>query len=264
MKGDTAIEANETFSVNLSNPANATIAGSGSATGTITDDDRPTITITAPAATGEGNSGNTAAVFTVTLSAPSGNTVTVDYATANGSAVAPADYTATSGTVTFSPGEVSKQITVQVKGDTIDEANETYSVNLSNPTNATLAGSGFATGTITDDDATPTLSINNVTQVETNSGTTNFVFTVTLSAASGLPVTVDFATANGTAIAPGDYLSTSGTLTFNPGVTTQTVTVQVVGDAVIEANETFTVVLSNATNATIAGGTGTGTITNDD
>ena len=138
-------------------------------------------------------------------------------------------------------------------------------MNLSNPTNATIAGSGFGLGTITNDDAIPTLSINNVTALEGNSGTTPFVFTVTLSAASGQTVTVDFATANATAVAPGDYVTNIGTLTFNPGTTTQTITIQVVGDAVIEPNETFTVNLSNATNATVSGtGIGTGTITNDD
>jgi hypothetical protein len=110
----------------------------------------------------------------------------------------------------------------------------------------------------------PTLSINNVSQNEGNSGTTAFVFTVTLSAASASTVTVNYATADGTATAPGDYASTSGTLTFAPGATTQTITVNVVGDTTPESNETFSVILSAPTNATIAAGTGTGTIVNDD
>jgi hypothetical protein len=110
----------------------------------------------------------------------------------------------------------------------------------------------------------PTLSINNVSQNEGNSGTTPFTFTVTLSAASASTVTVNYATADGTATAPSDYASTSGVLTFNPGVTTQTVTVNVVGDTNVEPNETFTVNLSSPSNATIATGTGTGTIVNDD
>jgi len=110
----------------------------------------------------------------------------------------------------------------------------------------------------------PTLSINSVSLPEGNSGTTAFVFTVTLSAASASTVTVNYATADGTATAPGDYAATSGTLTFAPGVTTQTVTVNVVGDTTPEGNETFTVTLSAPTNATIASGTGTGTILDDD
>ena len=262
--GDTAIETNETFSVNLSNPTNATIAGSGVALGTITNDDAvPSISIAA-VTLAEGNSGNTAFVFNLTLSAASSSIVTVDFSTADGAATAPADYTATSGTVTFNPGQTSRQIVVQVRGETLNETNETFSVNLSNPTNATIAGSGFALGTITNDDAIPTLSINNVTALEGGS-TTNFVFTVTLSAASGQTVTVDFATANGTAVAPGDYAANSGALTFAPGSLTQTITIQVVGDAIAEPNETFTVSISNATNATISGtGVGTGTISNDD
>ena len=265
VNGDTAIETNETVTVNLSNPTNATIT-TASGTATITNDDTaPTLTIASPAALTEGNAGTTVnAVFTVTLSAISANTVTVDYASVDGSATAPSDYTASSGTLTFAPGQTNQQIAVIVKGDTLNEINETFTVNLSNPSSATIAGTGIGTETINNDDAVPTLSINNVSQLEGTGGTTNYVFTVTLSTASGLPVTVDFATANGAAVAPGDYASQTGNLTFNPGQTTKTITVAVVADAVIEANETFTVVLSNPANATITSGTGTGTIQNDD
>ena len=112
--------------------------------------------------------------------------------------------------------------------------------------------------------ALPTLSITNVTANEGNAGVTSFTFTVTLSAASAQTVTVNFATADGTAAAPGDYTSNSGLLTFTPGQTSQPIVVAVVGDTTTEANETFSVNLSNAVNATIAAGLGTGTITNDD
>jgi hypothetical protein len=149
--GDIAIESNETFSLNLSNAANATIAGAGFALGTITDNDTPTITIVGVTIT-EANAGFTTAVFNVSLSAPSGNTVTVAYTTANGSAAAPSDYTAQSGVLTFSPGVTGRQIVVQIVGDVSIEPNETYSVNLSSPTNATIAGSGFGLGTITNND----------------------------------------------------------------------------------------------------------------
>ena len=110
-----------------------------------------TITIAAVTVT-EANVGTRDAVFNVTLSAVSGNTVTVDFTTANGSATAPSDYASTSGTVTFAPGEVSKQIIVPTVGDVLIETNETFSVNLSNPANATIAGAGFALGTITNND----------------------------------------------------------------------------------------------------------------
>jgi large repetitive protein len=265
VNGDTTVETTETCTVNLTNPSNATIAGTGIGTGTITNDDAlPTLSI-ANATVTEGNSGTVNAVFAVTLSAASSSTVTVDYSTFDGAAVAPGDFVAASGTLTFTAGQTTKQIVVAVKGDTLNEINETYTVNLANPTNATISGTGIATGTITNDDAVPTLSINNVTLAEGNSGTTSFTFTVTLSAASGLPVTVDFATVDGSAIAPGDYQSQTGTLTFNPGQTTRTITVLVNGDTTTEGSENFTVVLSNPVNATTSGtGIGTGTITNDD
>jgi urease beta subunit len=204
-------------------------------------------------------------VFAVTLSAVSASTVTVDYATADGSAGAPGDYVAASGTLTFTAGQTAKQIIVAVKGETLNEVNETYTVNLTNPSNATISGTGIGTGTITNDDAVPTLSINNVSQAEGNSGTTSYTFTVTLSTASGLPVSVDFATADGTAAAPGDYQAQSGTLTFSPGQATKTITILVNGDVSIEPSETFLVLLSSPVNATVTGtGIGTGTITNDD
>ncbi len=112
--------------------------------------------------------------------------------------------------------------------------------------------------------ALPTLSVNNVSANEGNAGTTAFTFTVTLSAASASTVTVNYATADGTATAGSDYTATSGTLTFNPGVLTQPITVNVSGDTTVEANETFFVNLSTPVNATIATGQGTGTILNDD
>src|SRR5262249_40580046 len=110
----------------------------------------------------------------------------------------------------------------------------------------------------------PTLSINNVTVTEGNSGTTNAVFTVSLSAASSNAVTVAYATANGTATAGSDYVGASGVLTFAAGTTSKMVTVTVNGDTTVEPNETFAVNLSSPVNATIADAQGVGTITNDD
>jgi glucose/arabinose dehydrogenase len=215
----------------------------------------------------EGNSGTTNAVFTVTLSAQPGATpVTVSYATANGTAVAPGDFTSTSGSLTFTGTTTSQTVSVPIVGDTTVEPNESFTVSLSNPAGATLAD-GTATGTITNDDTAPlpTLSIADVSISEGNSGTTNAVFTVTLSAQPGAtPVTVSYATANGTAVAPGDFTATSGSLTFTGTTTSQTVSVPIVGDTTVEPNESFTVSLSNPAGATLADGTATGTITNDD
>ena len=214
----------------------------------------------------EGNAGTVAAVFTVSLSASSASLVTVDYATANGSATAGSDYVATSGTLTFNPGTTSQSVTVTVNGDTVVEPDETFFVNLTNPTNATLA-KGQGQGTILNDDTAPpppSLSISDVTVTEGNSGTVAAVFTVSLSASSTNPVTVGYATANGSATAGSDYVATSGTLTFNPGTTALTITVTVNGDTVVEPDETFFVNLTNPTNATLAKGQGQGTILNDD
>jgi len=211
----------------------------------------------------EGHTGTVNAVFTVTLSTASDQTVTVDFATANGTATVGSDYVATSGTVTFPTGTISQTITVVVNGDVLDESNETFFVNLSNPTNA-IIGDAQGSGTITDDDDVLSLSINDVTVTEGNTGMVNADFTVTLSVSSGQTVTVDFATADGTATAGSDYVATSGTVTFAPGTTTQMITVMVNGDVIDESDETFFVNLSNAANATIGDNQGTGTITDDD
>ncbi|HKA05799.1 MAG TPA: Calx-beta domain-containing protein, partial [Gemmataceae bacterium] len=211
----------------------------------------------------EGNTGTVGMVFTVTLSAPSTQPVTVNFATANGTAGA-SDYVSASDTLTFAPGETSKTITVQVIGDVLNEANETFFVNLSSPVNATIAD-GQGVGTILDDDPAPSLTIGDVSLAEGNRGTTPFIFTVTLSAASGQTVTVNYATANGTATTSNsDYTAKSGTLTFAPGETSKTITISVRGDRRIEANETFFVNLTGPTNATLADGQGVGTILNDD
>ncbi len=188
---------------------------------TITDDDGPPGLSVDNATVTEGNSGTTNANFTVSLSPASGKTVTVNYATANGTAVAPADYTAKSSTtLTFNPGQTSLPVTVVTKGDTLDEDNETFTLDLSAPSNATLSD-GQGVGTITDDDGLPAITVGDVTVAEGDSGTQNAAFTVTLSPASGRTVTVDYGTTNGTAVAPGDYTATSGTLTFAAGETTQ-------------------------------------------
>ena len=132
----------------------------------------------------EGNSGTTAFVFTVSLSNASCAAITVNFATADGSAtLADSDYQGGAGSVTFAPGTTSQTITVLVNGDTKFEPDETFTVNLSGATNATIAdGSGL--GTIRNDDNQPTISINDVSLLEGNSGTTAFVFTVSLSNAS--------------------------------------------------------------------------------
>ena len=265
--GDTLDENDERFTVSLSNATNATITR-GTATGTIRDDDvspPPELSI-ADASVTEGDSGSSSARFRVTLSSASARPVTVQYRTSDGTATAGTDYDGTSGTLTFSRQETQKTVVVTVWGDTLDESDERFTVSLSNATNATITRD-TATGTIRDDDdplPLPSLSIADASITEGDSGTTNAMFTVTLSSTSAQQVTVSYATSNGTATAGSDYTATSGTLTFSPGDSSNTIGVAVGGDTVAESDETFIVTLSNASNATISDATATGTIENDD
>ena len=264
---DTLNELSETIIVTISNPTVANLGAITSHTYTITDNDPiPSLSINNVSVT-EGNSGTVNADFTVTLSAASGRTVTVDYSTSNGTASAGTDYTAvTTTTLTFNPGETSKTVTVVVNGDATDEVNETFNITLANVSTSATIATATGVGTITNDDTAPSLSIDSVTVTEGNSGTVNATFTVTLSAASGKSITVDYATANNTASSGSDYTAiTTTTLTFNPGDTTKTFNVVVAGDTLDENDETFYVNLTNVNvNATIATSQGTGTITNDD
>jgi VCBS repeat-containing protein len=272
INGDAKFETNETVLVNLTNLVNttgtATIADS-QGVGTITNDDtQPTISID-NVSHAEGNAGTVSHTFTVTLSNPSYQTVTVNYATADGSATtASGDYAAASGTLTFAPGEISKTITVLANGDTTFEGDETFTVTLSTPTNATIT-TGTGTGTIVNDDAAPangSLSIDSVSHSEGNSGTTNYTFTVSRTGGTDGAVTADYTFAHVTTDASDFGVAPAGgTVSFADGETSKTITVTVAGDVVYEANETFNVTLSNATGGATLGTTvGTGTIVNDD
>ena len=261
--GDTTVESNETLKINLTSPSGATIA-TASASGTIVNDDAR-ISV-ADATVTEGNSGTTNLAFTVTLSAAASGPVTVAYTTSDVSARAGQDYAVRSGTLTFAPGETSKVVLVPVTGDTTVEANETLKLTLSQPTGATI-DDGVAIGTVVNDDTAPppSLSVGDASSSEGSAATPGHTtFTVSLSSAATGPVTVRFATGDGTAVAGSDYVAQSGTLTFAAGETQKTIQIATIGDAVVEANEAFSVVLSSATGATIADATGVGTIVNDD
>jgi len=229
----------------------------------LTPSDGPTVSIS-DASVMEGNSGTRSATFTVTLSTTATHPVTVAYATANGAATAGSDYQATSGTLTFAPGETSKTATVLVTGDRLAEPNETFFVNLGGPTNALIID-GRGVGTIMDDE--PRISINNVSRKEGKKNqTTLFTFTVSLSVAYDQPVTMSFCTVDGTAkTSDGDYVPKSGTLTFAPGETTKTIAIEVKGDSKKEADEAFYLDLfGNSGNSLITKSRGIGTILNDD
>jgi peptidoglycan/xylan/chitin deacetylase (PgdA/CDA1 family)/carbon monoxide dehydrogenase subunit G len=213
----------------------------------------------------EGAAGKTTTAYlTVRLSEPTSRSVSFAYATADGTALAGKDYTATSGTLTFSVGQTSRRIAVKVKGDNLDEWNEKFTVKLSKPSGATISR---ATGTVTilDDDPAPTVRVDDASVTEGAAGTTATVkVPVRLSAPSGKTITVGYVTADGTAIAGSDYTATSGTLTFSPGQTSKTVNVVVRGDDLDEPNETFTVRLKDPYRTSIARGTATVTIVDDD
>ncbi|AFZ37589.1 conserved repeat domain protein [Stanieria cyanosphaera PCC 7437] len=263
---DSTDEPNETFILGVKSVVSGSVGNtSDTGTGTITDDDpTPSISISDVSLT-EGNSNTKQFNFTVSLSNASSQTVSVNYATANGTAtIANSDYTSATGTVTFAPGETTKTLTVNVTGDTTVEPNETFFVNLSSATNATIIDSQ-GIGTILNDDNIALLAINDVSVTEGNSGTKILTFTVTRSGLTTSAVTVNYATANNTATtANNDYVSTSGTLSFASGETSKTISVTINGDTPPEADETFFVNLSNATNATIIDSQGVGTILNDD
>ena len=265
--GDLTVEPDENFLVNLTGltlpagiPAGAvTLASNG--TGTIRNEDSTTLSI-ANAQILEGNTGTSNLAFTASLTAPSATAITANFATSTGTAVA-SDFTASSGTITFTPGQLTQTINVPILGDTLLESDETFTLALSAPSGATL-GSAIAIGTILNDDGV-VLSINSVRGVEALG---LFNFTVSLTGVNNVPVSVQFATQDGSASATSDYVANSGTLIFQPGEVSKTISVRVLNDADIEGIETFNVILSGAIppapGVTINPAIGVGTIENDD
>jgi hypothetical protein len=199
------------------------------------------------------------ATFTVSLTAPAKTNVTVRYATANGSALSGSDYSARSGSLTFSPGQVSKTVAVPLVTETRDEATETFSMGLSGPVGATISDSS-GTGTIVDNDAQPNVKVNDRSIGEGTAAT----FTISISAVSGLPVTVTYAAANGTAISPADFAAKVGQVIIPAGKTSVTVTVPTVNDTLKEPSETFFLKLSAPLNGILSDSSGTATLSASD
>jgi hypothetical protein len=208
-----------------------------------------------------------AGTATLTVNRTGGTTggVSVAYAVTGGSATAGTDFTATSGTLNFTHGQASRTIVVPIADDAADEPDETFTVTLSNPQGgALITGTATSTVTIADNDNPPVLAIGDAAMAEGNVGTGTLSFTVSLSAASSFPVTVNHATANQTATAGIDYLASAGTLTFEPGETTKALAITVNGDLTVETDETFSVSLTAPANATLGDAAATGGILDDD
>ena len=214
-----------------------------------------------------------AVAFTVTLSRAASSSVTVMYsaaveagdtATLDASAPGGADFTAASGTLTVTAGSTTGTVSIATAGDTTHEDDETFTVTLTSPAGATLAGASKAQGTIVDDDSPPAVEVPGDVSVTEGAGVTA-PLAVGLSAAAGRTATVDWATADESAVAGSDYTAASGTLTFDPGVTSMTITVAILDDGVPEPQESLDVILSNAASATLpAHATVAVTIGNDD
>ncbi|MEM6842468.1 MAG: Calx-beta domain-containing protein [Bacteroidota bacterium] len=214
-----------------------------------TDDDQRLVSV----ADGSIAEGNTTATlqFTVTLNFASSGTVTVNYATSDGTATAGDDYSATSGTLTFNAGETSKTVDVTVSGDETVEVDETLTLTLSGVSGDAILGDDQATGTITNDDQA-TVTVEDISPDE--DGT--FTLTLSLDNAVDGGFEVDFSTADNTATAGADYTAiTNQTLTFaGTANETETVTITVTDDNVVEADEVIDISLSNVMAATVSNG----------
>ncbi|PKO37566.1 MAG: hypothetical protein CVU33_12485 [Betaproteobacteria bacterium HGW-Betaproteobacteria-6] len=239
---DSVHEASENFTLTV-----------GGVVGTVVDEAAGTIT------------------FTVTKTGATELASSVDFATVDGSAVAGSDYTANNGTLNFAAGETVKTITVAITNDSIFEGAQDFSVQLGNPSNATI-GDGTQVATIVDDGRTlppggpvdddrPTLNIGSDIVIDEAAGTVTF--TVTKVGATEQAVTVDYATANGSATAGLDYTGQSGSLSFAAGETSKTLTIAIANDSEYEISENFSVSISNPTNAVLGTASATGTIVDD-
>ena len=263
--GDDTDEPNETLTVTLSNESGATLADA-TGTGTITDDDdAPTVTLVlTPASIGENGGKST---VTATLDHPSSEATTVTVAAAPVDPAVPGDYTLSDNLVLTIPAgdtDSTGEVTITAVNNDVDAEDKEVTVSATATNAQGITAPQDVTLTITDDDA-PSLSIGDASVAEGDAGeSATLTFTVSLTPAATLPVTVDWQTADGTATAGTDYTEGNGTLTFNTGDASKTIAVTVTGDDADEPNETLTVTLSNAPGATLADATATGTITDDD
>lgn len=224
----------------------------------------PSINISS-VSTAEGNEGVTDFNFVINLSEASASDVSIDYATGDDTAEAGTDYSEVNDTLIIPAGETSASITIDVNGDTTFESDESFTLNLSNITGATSETSSVS-GTILNDDqdTPPVLSISSVSVTEGNSNVTGLEFVISLSKVSTSNISIDYATSDSTATAGTDYTGSNGTLVIPAGNDSGSIVISVTGDLSIEADETFTLNLSNISGATSETSSAIGTILNDD
>lgn len=261
--GDLLVEPSESFSITLSNPINVLVAD-GAATGTIIDTDVSEIAVSDVAPV-EGNSGSPPTQLVVSLSTPHYLPVTMHYQTSEGSAASGADFTSVGGTLTFPPGSTSAPVSVPIVGDLLDEFDETFVLQLSQPAPASaVLQDGTALATIVDDDPIPTISIGNAAVTEGDCGHTPITFTVSLSQPSGKNVQFLLTTEGQTATADVDFLGETLSFGMSPGVGSFGYAASVKGDRLDESTETFNARLSNIINAAPGVLVGAGTIVDND
>ena len=273
VSGDADMEADEGFTVTLSNPSGGALITTASAQGTIENDDTELAISATDAVKPEGDAGTTAFTFTVTRSGDVSGTTDVAYAV-TGSGADAADATdfggaLPSGTVSLAAGETSKVLTIDVSGDADMEADEGFTVTLSNPSDGALITTASAAGTIENDDTELAISATDAVKPEGDAGTTAFTFTITRSGDVSGTTDVAYAVtgSGGDAADTTDFGGAlpSGTVSFAAGETSKVVTIDVSGDADMEADEGFTVTLSNPSDgAVITTASAQGTIENDD
>jgi len=267
---DLTLEPTETILLALSSPSGASLGSVPTSTLSIVDNDVPSVSF--QIATKSVTEATTSASFTVLLSGASSQSITVRYALSGGTATSGADFSPVNGTLTFAPGETSKAITFTVVNDLLDENDETVLIALSAPTNSTLGTASDATYTILDNDLAPTAKLD----FRTSTGAATTVVSVAesiltlsvpiiLSAASARSLTVNLAAVlGGTAAAGLDFSIPVSSVTFAPGETRKTLTLNISNDLLDEVNETIRLALTSTTATIGTGSTATVTILDND
>ncbi len=265
---DTLDEDTELLSLSISSPTTSVLT-SYAYGAILDDDDDPGIDISSPSVV-EGNGPGTVARAVITLSAPSPRDVVVAYNTDGGSATAGSDFTQTSGSVTFPAGTTSREVTIPVVGDKLDEGDSEYFYLYASPQGTgarNYVNNAVGYVEIQDDDVDPTLAVDSPSVREGTNGSVVATFRLTLNGPSDNAVKATYSTFNQTAVAGQDYTTKSGTVTFAPGQTVATVPVSVTPDAVAEPSETFGLsvsITSGALSGDNGGLTGYATILDDD